>query len=139
MTALLERGLSSSEIGVVVPYRAQSRLIRTLLRRKLGGGEVLNHLIIDTVERIQGQEREVVLVSFATSSPDFATQVSEFLFRSQRLNAAVTRPRTKLILIGSRQILDAGQTIGENREAVNILRSLIDSCSQFTLPGGRFE
>jgi DNA replication ATP-dependent helicase Dna2 len=139
VTALIERGLSTSEIGVVVPYRAQSRLIRSLMRRALGNGEVLERLVIDTVERMQGQEREVVLVSFATSSPAFAAQVSEFLFQPQRLNVAVTRPRTKLILIGSRHMLDAGQTSPEQREAVEMLRSLIEACSQFSLPGGRFE
>jgi DNA replication ATP-dependent helicase Dna2 len=139
VTALIEHGLSTSEIGVVVPYRAQSRLIRSLMRRALGNGEVLERLVIDTVERMQGQEREVVLVSFATSSPAFAAQVSEFLFQPQRLNVAVTRPRTKLILIGSRHMLDAGQTSPEQREAVEMLRSLIEACSQFSLPGGRFE
>ena len=93
----------------MVPYRAQSRLVRSLARRIIGDEETLRRLVIDTVERMQGQEREVVLVSFATASPKFAAQVADFLFQPQRLNVAVTRPRTKLILVGSHHLLDADQ------------------------------
>ena len=107
--SLLIRGVSPEEIGVVVPYRAQSRLVRSLARRIIGDEEILRKLVIDTVERMQGQEREVVLVSFATASPKFAAQVADFLFQPQRLNVAVTRPRTKLILVGSHHLLDADQ------------------------------
>jgi len=137
--ALLERGVAPGEMGVVVPYRAQSRLIRTLLRRALGSGDVMDKLVVDTVERMQGQEREVVLVSFATASPAFAAQVSEFLFQPQRLNVAVTRPRSKLILVGSRHMFAMGQAGAEHAEAIQLFRSLIESCTTFTLPGGRPE
>jgi DNA replication ATP-dependent helicase Dna2 len=134
--SLLIRGVPADEIGVVVPYRAQSRLIRSLARRNLGE-EVLRELVVDTVERMQGQEREVVLVSFATGSPKFAAQVADFLFQPQRLNVAVTRPRTKLILVGSHHLLDADQYDTGQAEAVKMLRDLFDGCLHLTVPYGR--
>ncbi len=134
--SLLIRGLSPEEIGVVVPYRAQSRLVRSLMRRIIGE-EILQKLVVDTVERMQGQEREVVLVSFATASPKFAAQVADFLFQPQRLNVAVTRPRTKLILVGSHHMLDADQYDPEQAETVQMLRDLIQSCLCLTVPSGR--
>jgi len=131
----------------VVPYRAQSRLIRSLLRRTMGGDtahrdapahsmEGWERIVVDTVERMQGQEREVVLVSFATANPAFAAQIADFFFQPQRLNVAVTRPRTKLILVGSHHMLDADQIDPSHAEAVALLRDLIDSCLTLTVPDG---
>ena len=136
--ALLAHEIPPDEIGVVVPYRAQSRLIRSLLRRTIQDESVYAHIVVDTVERMQGQEREVVLVSFATSSLAFALQVAEFLFQPQRLNVAVTRPRTKLILVGSHHMFDETESTDQvHAEIFSLLRSLIDSCDTITLPEGR--
>lgn len=137
--SLLMRDVAPEEIGVVVPYRAQSRLIRTLLRRILMDDEVTKKLMVDTVERMQGQEREVVLVSFATASPKFAAQMADFLFQPQRLNVAVTRPRSKLILVGSRHMLKADDIDPQHKETLNMLRDLIASCHTITLPGGNLS
>jgi len=134
--SLLMREVLPEEIGVVVPYRAQSRLIRSLLRRNLMDEEITEKLVVDTVERMQGQERDVVLVSFATASPKFAAQVADFLFQPQRLNVAVTRPRTKLILVGSHHMLDADQYDPNQTEALDLLRDLISSCLHLTVPNG---
>jgi DNA replication ATP-dependent helicase Dna2 len=134
--SLLMREVLPEEIGVVVPYRAQSRLIRSLLRRNLMDDEIIQKLVVDTVERMQGQERDVVLVSFATASPKFAAQVADFLFQPQRLNVAVTRPRTKLILVGSHHMLDADQYDPNQVETLDLLRDLIGSCLHLTVPNG---
>jgi DNA replication ATP-dependent helicase Dna2 len=134
--SLLMREVSPDEIGVVVPYRAQSRLIRSLLRRNLMDEEVSKRLVVDTVERMQGQEREVVLVSFATASPKFAAQVADFLFQPQRLNVAVTRARSKLILVGSHHMLAADRYDPAHKESLEMLRDLIAGCRQLTVPSG---
>ena len=135
--ALLGHGLSPDEIGVVVPYRAQSRLIRSLLRRTIGSDTAgWERVVVDTVERMQGQEREVVLVSFATANPAFAAQIADFFFQPQRLNVAVTRPRTKLILVGSHHMLEADQIDATHAEAIALLRDLIDNCLTLTVPDG---
>lgn len=134
--SLLIHAVPPEEIGVVVPYRAQSRLIRSLMRHVIGDEEILRKLVVDTVERMQGQEREVVLVSFATASPKFAAQVADFLFQPQRLNVAVTRPRTKLIIVGSHHMLDADRYDPEQEETMKMLRDLIDSCLHLTVPNG---
>lgn len=137
--ALLEHEVSPEEIGVVVPYRAQSRLIRSLLRRTTSDEAIWNKVVVDTVERMQGQEREVVLVSFATSSPAFASQMADFLFQPQRLNVAVTRPRTKLILVGSHHMLDGDQYDPDHADTFDLLRDLVDSCLIITLPDGNLS
>jgi DNA replication ATP-dependent helicase Dna2 len=134
--SLLMRDVSPEDIGVVVSYRAQSRLIRSLIRRNLMDSEITNRLVVDTVERMQGQEREVIIVSFATASAKFASQMAEFLFQPQRLNVAVTRPRTKLILVGSSNMLNADQYDESQKETMDVLRDLINSCHHVTVPNG---
>ena len=134
--SLFMRDVSPEDIGVVVPYRAQSRLIRSLIRRNLLDSDLANRLVVDTVERMQGQEREVIIVSFATASARFAAQMADFLFQPQRLNVAVTRPRTKLILVGSHHMLDADQYDESQKETMDMLRDLIGSCRNITVPNG---
>lgn len=116
------------EIGVVVPYRAQGRVIRSLLRQVLSNEEVVREIVVDTVERMQGQEREAVLVSLTTSSTGFASQIAEFFFQPQRLNVAITRPRTKLIIVGSSVVLEAEPADANHQNWVKLLRSLLENC-----------
>lgn len=134
---LVEANVPPAEIGVVVPYRAQGRLVRNLLRDALPSREMLREIVADTVERMQGQEREVVLVSLATSSPTFAEGLADFFFQPQRLNVAITRPRTKLILIGSRRVLQAQPDNEEQQAWVDIMGDLMAYCTGYRLPKGR--
>ncbi|MBI9045319.1 MAG: AAA family ATPase [Anaerolineaceae bacterium] len=137
--ALLVHGISPDAFGVVVPFRAQSRLIRSLLRRTIENEEIWSRIVVDTVERMQGQEREVILISFTTASPSFASQMADFLFQPQRLNVAVTRPRSKLILVGSHHMLEGEQISQNHAEHFSLLRDLIDTCLVITLPDGLLE
>ena len=91
------------DIAVVSPFRAQLRLIRTLVKRGLEAAGVVAALpVIDTVERIQGQERELVIVSLVASDPDhLAGDAAAFFFSGNRLNVTITRARTKLIIVAS--------------------------------------
>ncbi len=131
--ALLFAQVPAAQIGVVVPYRAQGRKIRNLLRQILPSEETAREIIVDTVERMQGQEREVVLVSLTTSSPGFASQLADFFFQPQRLNVAVTRPRTKLIIVGSSVVLEAEPADANQQDWVELMRSLLDNCKTFSL------
>ena len=86
-------------------------------------------IVVDTVERMQGQERDIVIVSLTPSSPAFATQLADFFFQPERLNVAITRPRSKLIIIGSHHVLMAQPAGREQQEAVQLLARLLNSCA----------
>jgi DNA replication ATP-dependent helicase Dna2 len=62
--------------------------------------------------------------------------MADFLFQPQRLNVAVTRPRTKLILVGSHHMLNADQFDETKKETLDRLRDLISSCHHITVPNG---
>lgn len=131
---LLACGLAPDEIGVVAPYRAQGREIRNLLRQVVPDADVRRQIVTDTVERMQGQERDLVMLSLTTSSPAFATTLAEFFFQPERLNVAITRPRTKLIIVGSSHVLQAAPENLEYQVLVEQLQDLIRSCAYRTLP-----
>lgn len=104
ISTMLEGGISPGEIGVVVPFRAQAARLRNLLRfGRFATWPDIAKLTVDTVERFQGQEREVMIVSFVVSEDAFMDRIHGFLTYPQRLNVAVTRARTKVILVHSKR------------------------------------
>lgn len=100
----LKHGKSSSEVAVVTPFRRQAALIRHMIQAKLRQGATLP--IVDTVERVQGLTVDLVAISFATSDPEFAASLARFLFSPNRLNVAISRARTKVVLACSPKVLE---------------------------------
>jgi len=98
-------GVSPEEIAVIAPYRAQVRLIRTALKNT--NNAKLKPIHVDTVDSIQGQQREMVIISLTTSNPEYATQQAEFYFQLNRLNVAITRAKTKRIVVGNPSLFEA--------------------------------
>ena len=90
-------GVPVAEIAVIAPHRRQ--IVRIVEALTLAGVQPLP--LVDTVERIQGQERDLIVLSMTLSDPDALTSESEFLFLPNRFNVALTRARKKLILMAS--------------------------------------
>ncbi len=136
LLVLLRAGLKPLEIGVIAPYRAQGREIRNRLGRIITDRTVRRALVVDTVERMQGQEREVIIFSMTTSSPRFAADLAAFYFQPERLNVTITRPRTKLVIVGSSAVLQAEPDGSEQQAAVALFRDLLQHCTTHPAPYG---
>jgi len=104
-------------VGVIVPYRNQIAMIRKEIERL----EIpaLEDISIDTVERYQGSQRDVILYSFTIQSRyqlDFLT-ANMFYEEGQpidrKLNVAITRARKQLILTGNESTLRQNQLFAE--------------------------
>lgn len=108
---VLRAGVEAHELAVLSPFRAQCRAIRhELERRGLAERVRLGQergLVVDTVERMQGQEREVVLLSLAASDRDALAARARFFYESGRLNVSLTRARTKCIVVASEHVFRA--------------------------------
>jgi DNA replication ATP-dependent helicase Dna2 len=133
ITTLLECGITAEQIGVVAPYRAQGRAIRSLLRLAVADAATRRAIVIDTVERMQGQERDLVIISLTTSNITFASEIADFFFQPERLNVAITRPRSKLIIVGSSQLRHVAPSDPAQQEAVELLGNLLDRCAYRTI------
>lgn len=77
------------ESGVVTPHSSQ----KGLLRDKGVSDEA------DTVERFQGGEKDMIMVSATVSDPAFIQKEDEFLLNPNRVNVAISRMKNKLIVI----------------------------------------
>lgn len=103
----LAAGIPASEIAVIAPHRAQGNRIRMELRTRLPDLPADQRPVVDTVERLQGGERDLVIVSLTASDPDAMHRDADFFFSPNRLNVALTRARRKLIVLMSEALLDA--------------------------------
>jgi uncharacterized protein len=90
------RELSEKDILVVTGYNAQVRYLRSRLR-SVG----LNNIKVGTVDKFQGQEAAVVLVSMVTSSSEDLPRGIEFLLSPNRLNVAISRAQWACFIIRS--------------------------------------
>lgn len=109
--------LAAGSIGIITPYRAQIAQIRALLT-----AEELDpaHYTIDTVERYQGGAREIILISLCTNSERQLRALSSVSAEGvdRKLNVAMTRARSHLVVLGNEGILRSS----------TVYRSLLDFC-----------
>lgn len=98
LSAVTRSGLAlhHDRVGIITPFRAQARAIRAQLQKELGAQA--HWVDVDTVERFQGRERDVILISLATA------RWSSFVFDPRRLNVALTRARFKVIVFGATEL-----------------------------------
>ena len=96
-------------VGVIVPYRNQIAMIRQEIAQL--GFPQLEQISIDTVERYQGSQRDVIIYSFTVSRPyqlDFLTSncfMEDGRTIDRKLNVAITRARKQLLMTGNKGIL----------------------------------
>jgi superfamily I DNA and/or RNA helicase len=76
---------------------------------------------VGTVDKFQGQEAPIVLISMATSSGDDIPRNIEFLFSRNRLNVAISRARCLAVIIASRRLLEVTCRRIEQMRLVNTL------------------
>lgn len=95
-------------LGIITPYRSQIALIRSELAKL--SIPALNDITIDTVERYQGSERDVIIYSFCVNRSWQLDQLCNLTednghLIDRKLNVALTRARKQLFLIGVPKLL----------------------------------
>ena len=83
--------LLSKDIKIISPYNAQVNALQ----------RALPEIQIGTVDKFQGQEAAIIILSMATSSPEDAPRGMEFLYSLNRLNVAVSRAKAVFILVAN--------------------------------------
>jgi superfamily I DNA and/or RNA helicase len=108
--------MGPDNILVVAPYNVQVNLLqRTLEEAGIQGARV------GTVDKFQGQEAELVIVSMTTSGPDDLPRDIEFLFSKNRLNVAISRAKCLAVVLANPQLLGVRCQTPEQMALVNTL------------------
>jgi AAA domain len=91
------RPMTKDDVLVVTPYNAQANLL---------GGVLPHGARVGTIDKFQGQEAPVSLISMATSSSEELPRNIAFLFSVNRLNVAISRAQALAVVFASPRLLD---------------------------------
>jgi len=101
--------LDHDDILVVAPYNMQVNLLKEKLPETLKVG---------TIDKFQGQEAAVVIVSMTVSNIEETPRGLDFVFDKNRLNVAISRAKALVLLVASPQLLSAPVNNIEQMEKV---------------------
>lgn len=99
------------DVLVVAPYNMQVNLLKQRLRSGIAVG---------TVDKFQGQEATVAILSMATSRGEDAPRGTEFLFNRNRFNVAVSRAQCLAIVVHGVDLLDGSWDRIEDLQRLNL-------------------
>ncbi len=102
--ARYDPAFSAQRIGVIAPFRAQIGLIQQYL-----SASARQQVTVDTVERFQGSERDIILLSLCLHSPRQLAQIQSLDAEGKvdrKLNVALTRAREHLLVFGTPEVLE---------------------------------
>jgi len=108
---------------IVSPHHAQIGAIRTLLA---GERDWRSPPFVDTVDKMQGQEAEAVIVSYGVSDVETALGEAEFIYSRNRLNVSLTRSRAKCMVFLPRPLLEPPLGLVQSEKAAAGLRHMLD-------------
>jgi hypothetical protein len=94
------RNVPSEIVGIVSPHNAQRGVLKNLL------SQGYENVRVDTVERFQGGENDMIIISSTVSDPDYVRTESDFLLNLNRINVAISRMKKKIVIVASRSIFE---------------------------------
>jgi len=97
----VDRPLVASDVVVVAAYNAQVWMVRRML-----DAAGLADVRVGTVDRYQGQQAVVVLVTTAASSPEDVPRGMDFLLDRNRVNVAISRAQWRAVVVRSTGLTD---------------------------------
>lgn len=115
-------------VGIIAPYKAQIELLRDLVMKNPAFDAVRDQVSINTVDAFQGQERDVIYIGLTRSNEQ--NEIG-FLKEYRRMNVAMTRAKSQLVIIGDsatlgrdafyNSVIDYAQQIGGYKSAFEFL------------------
>ena len=124
-----KRKIVTDDVLVIAPYNAQVNYLRSLLPQEARVG---------TIDKFQGQEALIVLISMTTSSEEYLPRNIEFLFSRNRLNVALSRAQCLAVVVTNHQLLSIScRTVEQVQLVNNFCRLMLENVvSKFATQGG---
>ena len=110
-------------IGIITPFRNQIALIRKCLQETQI--PEFSEITVDTVERFQGSQRDVIIYSFCIKTENQLKALPNILEENgktidRKLNVVLTRARKQLFVIGNEELLSKNQLYKQLIEHINL-------------------
>jgi superfamily I DNA and/or RNA helicase len=102
---LINNKVPSKNIGILSPYRAQVREIKKVLST-IFDQNVIDSIMIDTVDKMQGQQKDYIIYSMSNTYPIKLKRHLDFFYSPNRLNVAITRSVKKCIIIANYKVFN---------------------------------
>ncbi|HAX80626.1 MAG TPA: hypothetical protein DCY88_33520 [Cyanobacteria bacterium UBA11372] len=118
--------IADGSVAIITPHRAQRTLLKTELAEYYGNTVD----VIDTVEKLQGGERQNVIVSATASEPSAISKNVEFILDLNRSNVAFSRVQQRLIVVCSKTLIDYIPAEFEHYEQTMLWKALRSECSE---------
>ncbi|MFC2088413.1 AAA domain-containing protein [Calditrichota bacterium] len=125
---LLKTGITPEKIGIISPFRMQVNNIKNKIYSSLNdtNPNILEELQIDTIDRFQGSQKEIVIISLCSND-----QKNNFLIKDlRRFNVAITRARFKRIILGDAWSFEST----ENENNMKIIGIINDGFTKLIKP-----
>ncbi|AIE73326.1 MULTISPECIES: DEAD/DEAH box helicase [unclassified Synechocystis] len=137
--------LPMAEIGIIAPFRAQVAEINQQLEKTFAGADFLmDSIVVDTVERFQGDERELIIFSTTISWSKQVKNIQSIAdydrqSTDRKLLVSISRAKNKLIILGNSSQLQFAlayreliQRIEQDNGLINleIGQKIVDSCGE---------
>jgi DNA replication ATP-dependent helicase Dna2 len=113
---------------IVSPHHAQIRAIKYELAKLR---KWLSPAFVDTVDKMQGQQSQSVIVSYGVSDVETALAEAEFIYSLNRLNVSVSRARAKCLVFLPRPLLEPSFDVLQNEKAargISHMHALVEFC-----------
>ncbi|HOI57549.1 MAG: AAA domain-containing protein [Methanoculleus sp.] len=108
---------------IVSPHHAQIGAVQESLARERAWE---SRPFVDTVDKMQGQEAEAVIVSYGVSDVETALAEAEFIYSRNRLNVSLTRSRAKCVVFLPRPLLEPPLDLVGDETAAAGLEHMLD-------------
>jgi hypothetical protein len=91
--------------GVVTPHNAQKSRLQTTIYDSKSIGSTRETVQIETVNRFQGGEAELMVLSGTVTDPQYIRKEADFLLTETRINVAMTRHKDTLVVVAPQSLL----------------------------------
>lgn len=120
----IDLGIEDNKIGIISPFKLQCRNIKLAINN--------SNIIVDTIERFQGSEKEIIIISFSTNYYNLIEQISSIYKENdvevdRKLNVAISRSKKILIMIGNQRILEKSNSYNKMFKYLKDKNKIIDS------------
>ena len=95
----INNGFKINQFAIITPYRRQVKAIREAVINAIGV-TCNSHLpLIDTVERLQGQDVDMIVLSTSITDPTYFSSQRDFILNLNRLNVMISRAKMKVVIL----------------------------------------